>query len=886
MSSSRKRKTQATKRSTARSIVNAVKFFSNVNASEQHELGTDEETFRMQRQEALQRQVDNFWGLDKDLKDRNREIALMAAEDQLSRHVERDIKILAQHRLWDYEFQLEEKMRSQREKDRRAYMRVDHLRLINSPVSVEDLLHTIWHLDPEQSVPILPQIASLSLATNSVANLQGMTDAAASQAQLEHMQESIATLGSMRMSLHLEGLQQTREIINQASGEFKQVLKDLRVGMNSLDSMSRAQLGEGSVDTFATGKGGRGKKKSALSTSKFQQIEEQLAEEKRKKQPYEGLYNDAIEGHGVHHWDQEQLLHQTFLLLDTSNKGYLTREELSAISYHPQAHEMLQFTVLWSVIKRKEWSFFDEMLRHHNAAHPHHGSGHHHHAHAQHPHGGHHGSTASVSSRDGSGPNPLLKPISRAPSLRSSVLHQSASSTSSMGSSPSRNNSQRFQLQRDQQLLDRYHHPPRDSVPYSVWFEAALALSRESNVQIRHIRTIAEHVQLSQQFLQASVLSKFRSEYWSSEHCGPVRDFHAMRQLRVGDCVWVLHRKGVRWLPAVIEAIHYPYQQAPGAGGGVPSSSHSVHSQQDQMSVASAMSMNSLTSAAEIPRRLHHQYCTYDVYYPLNQEELNKSRLATTSRQLLSLPSEQLAEDGMLPVRALPSERAVCAYAFDLVDVDALGVVDLDVLIAALQSPPMMNIVSTSLVLSTIFQGEVIVPHLPGVQSSNGNSGNSTPLKQGPHSRQASGIFAPHTHGVSPNQPIYVGRMKRQSQTMLLQQKREREKERIRQKMREKLPWWQRIESAPARPSFITVFCDTFAEITEEDRPQSASEGVSDSPRSNASEEEDDITTSPTAQRTKKAPPCISKTDFLEFCDAVLDIVRFDLPSLHHHVQQ
>jgi hypothetical protein len=863
--SSRKRKTQqATKRSTARSIVNAVKFFSNLGSSELHELGTDEETFRMQRQEALQRQVDNFWGLDKDLKDRNREISFMYSEDLLSRHVERDIKILAQHRRWDHEFQIEDKLKQQREKDRHAYMRVDHLRLINSPISVEDLLQSIWHLNSATAVPILPQIASLSLATNSVANIQGPPDAAASLAQLEHMQESIATLGSMRMSLHLEGLQQTREIINQASGEFKQVLKDLKSGLGSQDCLAIG-FNEGSVDTFATGTGGKSKRKGrgTLSTAKFQQIETELEEEKKKKQAYDHLYNDAVEGHGTFHWDQEQLLHHTFQLLDTSNKGYLTREELASVSFNPQVHDMLQFTVLWSVIKKKEWVLLEDLLRRpHTANHYHHSGGHH-----------------------KEGPAPMLKPISRAPSLRTSAMHQSSMSTSSIGSAPStHSNSQRLQLQREQQLIDRYHHPPKDTVPYTAWFELALSLSREPNVQIRHIRTIEEHVHLSRQYLQAKVTKKFRSDHWSSEFCGPVRDFRAMRQLRVGDCVWVLHRKGVRWLPAVIEHIHYPYQQASPMSPNI-GSSHSVNSQLDQMSVTSAISMNSLTSAADIPRRLHHQYCTYDVYFPLNQEELNKSRLATTSRQLLSLPSEQLVEDGMLPVRPFPSERSVCSYAFDLVDVDALGVVELDVLIAALQSPPMLNIVSTSLVLSAIFQGEVIIPHLPGVQSGSGNSGSNTPMKNS-HSRQPSGIFGPG----SSNQPIYVGRMKRQSQTMLLQQKREREKERIRQKMREKLPWWQRTDSAPARPSFITVFCDTFAEITEEDRQADEDVQDVDSPRSDDSDELSSNSYGGNKDRhekeEKKITPCISKVDFLEFCDSVNDIVRFDLPSLHHHVQQ
>lgn len=891
----------------------------------------------MERQEFLQRQVDNFWGLDKDLKDRNQEIAQMHAEDRLSRHVERDIKILAQQKIWDAEFAADERYRIQREKDRRAYMRVDHLRLVNSPLSVEELLHNIWNLDPEDSVAILPQIASLSLATNAVANVNGSLGYGNSNVNnsLEFLQESIASMGSMRMSLHLEGLQQTREIINQASGEFRAMLKDLKVGFNSTtDATLKSSRRESDTEHRTSAEQqptihNKAKHTTISTTSrsadKLQQIEAQLELEKERNRRFDDLYDDAVEGHGTLHWDQEQLLHQTFLLLDNGNKGYLTKEELATISFDPRAHELLQFTVFWSLIKKKEWHLFDHFLQKHEppkkvAAHP---------------------QVAASGGGQRSGSGIFLKPISRAPSLRSSL---SASSVhSNQGSNPQSNTgSQRWSVQKEVSLVDRYHNPPRDTLPYNMWFEAALSLSRETQVSLRHIRSITEHVQLSRQFLEASVTVKFPGVYWNHEHCGPLRDYRLMRQLRVGDCVWVLHRKGVRWLPAVIEHIHYPYTST-GVQQGDNMSVHSGLSRQhyssnanDNQSIGSAMSLNSVTSAAEIPRRLHHQYCRYDVYYPLNHEELAKSRLATTSRQLLALPSEQMAHDGMLPIRDYPQERAVCGYAFDLVDVDAQGLVEVDVLVSSLQSPAMAGIVSTSLVLATIFQGEVVIPQLPGDLGLN-NNGQTSPAggpmtPSGLRSRQSSGIFAQNSlmSGAGPgspaspgvNQPIYVGKMKRTSQVSLAL-RREKEKAKLRQRLRDKLPWWQRTDSAPARPSLITVFCDTFAEMPppennpedldsdgkgarkkedggDTDQGYDGEDGHSGMrPRKNTGDEHSSIGDDEDMSRDDESggsprrnggnnepPPCISKMDFLEFCEAVLDIVRYDLPTLHHHMQQ
>ncbi len=66
--------------------------------------------------------------------------------------------------LWDMEWEEEENWRKSRERERRAQFRSDHLRLLNSPLAVEDLLKNIWQSGSADTSPLLPQIASLNIS--------------------------------------------------------------------------------------------------------------------------------------------------------------------------------------------------------------------------------------------------------------------------------------------------------------------------------------------------------------------------------------------------------------------------------------------------------------------------------------------------------------------------------------------------------------------------------------------------------------------------------------------------------------------------------------------------------------------------------------------------
>jgi len=74
-------------------------------------------------------------------------------------------------------------------------------------------------------------------------------------------------------------------------------------------------------------------------------------------------HNPAIEGHVEFNWDQELLLQLAFALMDSEKKGRLAVEEFNQIANNTAIHSLLRFTVFWSFIKRKQWSFFLSMFR-------------------------------------------------------------------------------------------------------------------------------------------------------------------------------------------------------------------------------------------------------------------------------------------------------------------------------------------------------------------------------------------------------------------------------------------------------------------------------------------------------------------------------------------
>jgi hypothetical protein len=91
------------------------------------------------------------------------------------------------------------------------------------------------------------------------------------------------------------------------------------------------------------------------------------------------------------------------------------------------------------------------------------------------------------------------------------------------------------------------------------WFSAALALSRETNKSLKHIRTDDEHLELLTYNDNFHSLDGNSIEYATlarRQHNLPYRETYTSKCLDIGDVVWALPHSGYKWLPAVIESIN------------------------------------------------------------------------------------------------------------------------------------------------------------------------------------------------------------------------------------------------------------------------------------------------------------------------------------------
>lgn len=693
--SGRKRKTINIKRVTTRSVTGPgmiQKFLSGTNVD-----STTEQSL-MESEEYMQRREDNFWGLDKDLKDRQQEIGLMNEEDRLSMMLEYYYRMMKQHRLWDADYFEEQKWKESYVREEIVQQRLEHLRLVNSPYPVEEVIHHIWHLEDAEAAPLLPNIASLSL--NSLYSMPN--ESKVGQAD-ELLDPSMLSLESVRMPLHLEGLQRSREIVDQARASMKQALKDIHSTSKTM-SLDSQQTPLPSLD--------KGKPPLPAAAPKV-------------VPPPEPAYNAAVLGHPKYQWDQSRLLQAAFVVLDKEGKGYLSPEALGRVANDAAAHDLLQYTVFWSVIKAKDWTFFQRMLEL-NEVDSH--------------------SRLSTHSRDGfskdsKSARPHLAPLNKMSSFKS----DRSAATPSI---------------------------PVKGVSFQTWLQAADGLTREGRVSLRRIRTTTEHEKYC-------ATTSFRHDYYDSDHHGILRHHRLMRSLQVGECVWALHRNGVRWLPAVVEYIHV---------------SPAIFSDETfQQSSWIFDSVDSLPTASSMDS---HSAYTIDLWYPLSEQDLVQSRLNSTSKQLLTLPSQNVAE-GLKPKPCF-DERMACSHAFDLIDVESAGIVELEALVNSMKSIDMQFVVESSAVLTALFLGS------PGT--------------------------------LEVDNLAMVKSMRKKKKTKV----------------------------KPAKgpmPQLLPVFIDTFS--TQSDN-----------------NENEELPENRVKHKKATSLDCVSKMDFLEFCDAVLTVIKFDVHRL------
>lgn len=155
------RKSINTKKVTTKSVVGTNKY-----ANHSTEPITWEAELQMMLQEEiLQTKVDNFWGLDKDHDDRQRERLLMGKEEQESMFQELVHKTLRQQLQWDIELQQEKK----EQEEFLIYKKLSgmqlYLDMLYNSTSSDDFVNFVWSSESSMNI----NNSSTSVGPNSIA---------------------------------------------------------------------------------------------------------------------------------------------------------------------------------------------------------------------------------------------------------------------------------------------------------------------------------------------------------------------------------------------------------------------------------------------------------------------------------------------------------------------------------------------------------------------------------------------------------------------------------------------------------------------------------------------------------------------------------------------
>jgi hypothetical protein len=308
-------------------------------------LGNQMESKLMEKEEAEQRRCDRFWGQDKDLHDREIERKLMAEEDACSLKTEKWHETVAIQRRWDEEYQRNVWFENRSEAKYKEIERREYLKFISSSLSSDEVIGFVWG----------KKSGSASIQSNQHES-QGLVFSDLSAIGKEVALSLPSAVGALHMSIHLDGLQQSRAIVDEASTAFKQTLR--RINTQSADDGDAAQPFK--TNALAA---------SIISDAKKQQKKNTASPSKSTLEgndpppavPAAPVHIPALDGHALHKWDQELMLQMAFMSLDKGGTGSLTHEEVAAVSFESGVHSLLSFTVFWATIKKRNWAFFQGM---------------------------------------------------------------------------------------------------------------------------------------------------------------------------------------------------------------------------------------------------------------------------------------------------------------------------------------------------------------------------------------------------------------------------------------------------------------------------------------------------------------------------------------------
>mmetsp|Transcript_34462 Transcript_34462/g.75973 ORF Transcript_34462/g.75973 Transcript_34462/m.75973 type:complete len:435 (-) Transcript_34462:276-1580(-) len=354
----RKRKTIVTKRVAPKAMAGIQKPFGVLNDP----LGNHVETNMMAREETEQRRCDRFWGQDKDLHDREVERQLMSVEDDASLRNEQWYEKVQLHRRWDEEYQHSAWSESRGAARQHEAERKDYLKYIGSSLSSDEVIGFVWNRAGNQE-----GLASHSSHSHASSQSQDPHTLDLSAIGQEVALSLPATVGALHLSVHLDGLQQSRAIIDSASSTFKNTLR--RINSHSADQQQPARRNPlaailrnkgSSVDTSSSVASFPLRSSKLLSAVDAAATAEVLAKAST-QQSAVPAYVALLDGHAQHKWDQELLLQLAFISLDKGGKGFLNPDEVAVISYDQKVHALLRYTVFWAHIKKRNWVFFEQM---------------------------------------------------------------------------------------------------------------------------------------------------------------------------------------------------------------------------------------------------------------------------------------------------------------------------------------------------------------------------------------------------------------------------------------------------------------------------------------------------------------------------------------------
>lgn len=186
-------------------------------------VGYEVEAVLMGKEEHDQRRQDRFWGLDKDSQDRIAERASMGQEDLLSQQNELFCKQTDLQRKWDREFHrkvlLENRAKAlQKEEERQQY-----LKFLSFAESSEEVISRVWNpLSLEQPSPAFHPATSQSTIGESTLSLPNAS----------------SLVGT---SVHVDGLQKSRAIVNEAAFSYRETLRKLNSLAPPSDQRSPSQ---------------------------------------------------------------------------------------------------------------------------------------------------------------------------------------------------------------------------------------------------------------------------------------------------------------------------------------------------------------------------------------------------------------------------------------------------------------------------------------------------------------------------------------------------------------------------------------------------------------------------------------------------------------------